>query len=241
MRLYRLGLEEEIPSSSGLSLIEGRPAHHLVTVRRAKVGHEVNLFNEIVGEWKGIIERIEKGPRVFVQLQTKINDPIKLPKRQLAFGLIKWEACHFLIEKSTELGVTDFFPLITDLTQVRSLNADKVLSVMTDAVQQCGRHDLPRIYPPQSLMNWIESQKDSGPTWAFGQERSQSTFLSCLCPQPTGILIGPEGGLSSQEQKILQKTVSAFSLGPFILRAETAGIVSLGILASRSNSISNSS
>jgi 16S rRNA (uracil1498-N3)-methyltransferase len=231
MRFYDSQLWDS--SANSLVRLEGRAAHHLAVVLRVKVGQFLHLFNETMGEWNAQIVQIQKGPVVTAKVLEPILPPRLLRPLHLAFGIPKWEACHFILEKGTELGVTHFYPLILEHCQNRQLNLLKSQSVLIDAVQQCGRQDCPHLASPQTLSNWLDSH-DSSIGWFWAQERSKQPSLleriqsANSKDQPIGILVGPEGGFSKREQEQLGG-VPVYSLGPLILRTETSALASLAI------------
>jgi 16S rRNA (uracil1498-N3)-methyltransferase len=222
----------------------GRAAHHIAIVLRMKIGQPIRVFHEQAGEWIGTIKALEKGPVILLQLQTRIADvPQPLRPLHLAFGLLKWDAMHMLLEKSVEFGVTHLHPLLLDHCHCRQFSADKSDAVMVDAAQQCERMDIPVMHSPLPLSVWLQRCHpiDNGfdtVIWSWAKERAVSKSLidvfdrdiTCM-GKPLGVVIGPEGGWSSAECQLLN-AMPSYTLGPRILRSETAALASLAILQS---------
>ena len=138
------------------------------------------------------------------------------------------------MEKATELGVTDFYPLQTERSITTRFNQDRAQDHIKGATEQCERCDLPVIHPLSSLEEALKRTSD--PLLAC-LERNLKTLpiAQALTAFPSikkaGIVIGPEGGFSLREQELLQNSplITPVSLGPLILRAETAGIAALSV------------
>lgn len=211
------------PKAGDFVELEGSEAHHLSSVRRFKEGDPVTLFNGDGHEYPARIVEISK-KRIRLQLAS-----VEKPMRELGFtlhiasALPKGDRGDFLIEKLTELGVTDFTPLITERSVVKADDAktEKLRRAVIESSKQCGRNVLMRVHPAARWLEWCVKQ----------------TGL-CLLALPKAIepivakgenaivAIGPEGGFSESEiQAALNSGWVGFSLGPRVLRTETAGIV----------------
>ena len=148
------------------------------------------------------------------------------PRVHLYFAPIKKDRLGFLIEKSVELGVTDLHPVITERTQNRKANPDKIQKQIIEAAEQCERIDIPRIHPVISFRDLPDT-----PIYC-AQEREGAALFNPAPSDEISILIGPEGGWSADEVKTLSSSanISAVSLGSRILRAETAAMFMLSRL-----------
>ncbi len=131
---------------------------------------------------------------------------------------------NFLIEKATELGVTDFQPIFCERTNSHRLNIERLIKNSHEASQQCERLDVPKVHAPLGLREFLNKLPDNV-QWYAALERSDSDPVAIEFP--AGFVIGPEGGWSVQEQGMLKKCARPISLGKNILRAETAAIVCL--------------
>ena len=204
-------------------------SHYLAKVLRAAVGDNVSVFNERLGEWSACIEQITK-KAVVIRAEGQKSPPRICSPLWLAFAPLKHEAMGFLIEKSTELGVTHLQPVITDRCNTHRINLERLQKNAIEAAQQCERHDIPKVLDPISLPDFLKDLPDCD--WFVALERGSDNSLSkSLQGFNWGFLIGPEGGFSEAEVKLLKNTQSLkpISLGPRILRAETAALTVLAI------------
>lgn len=192
--------------------------HYLEKVLRFKQGDYFLGFNEKNGEWK----------IVFHESQYCCRELIRCAKKTetcwLAFSPIKHDPMSFLIEKATELGVTDLQPIICERTNSHRLNLERLEKNVMEAAQQCERFDLPKVHLPKQLKDFLNNLPNNV-NWYAALERS--ALDSVKIKLPAGFIIGPEGGWSVQEQLILKKHTTQISLGNNILRAETAALVCL--------------
>lgn len=212
--------------------------HHLVHVLRQRAGQQILLFNEREGEWVAQLEEPTDAPSkkkgLNARVLSKNKSPLPLSPLVLFFPPLKPEALHFLIEKATELGVTELCPIQTARSLTGRFNSEKVQDYAQGASEQCERCDLPLLHPLRPLESVLSAL--SYPLFAC-LERNEKTipiaqaFSSPNVSGKSGILIGPEGGFTEEEQQLLQcqPFVTGISLGPLILRSETAGLAALSI------------
>ena len=206
--------------------------HYLRHVLRATVGHPLILFNERDGEWSSVLDTLSKTAAT-ATVEEQLRPAVIGPNISLLFAPIKHDPLTFLIEKATEMGVRHFHPVITERCNISRINQDRLKSNVMEAAQQCERFDVPVIYPLLALHKALVSWDASVPLLVC-QERgdvpSLAHMLKSLQPSaPVGFLIGPEGGFSFQEITYLKSfSFTRFvSLGPRILRAETAALAAL--------------
>jgi 16S rRNA (uracil1498-N3)-methyltransferase len=212
------------PLAPGDVTLDGPEAHHLAAVRRLGPGDMVTLFN---GDGREYVARVVEVGRKRATLHVIGTD---FPQRELGFtlhiasALPKGDRGDFLIEKLTELGVTDFTPLLTDRGVVRAdeAKAGKLRRAVIEASKQCGRNVLMRIHAPARWLDWcgrqIGRRMIAHPTAEAGVTKQ---------PTPDGVTIavGPEGGFTGQEAEAALTTGwEPVSLGPRILRVETAAV-----------------
>lgn len=192
--------------------------HYLEKVLRFKSGQQFLGFSETDGEWRIIYEK----PSYRCTEQTR--PPLPNTPSWLAFAPIKHDPMNFLIEKATELGVTDFQPILCERSNNHRFNIERLVKNTQEAAQQCERLDIPKIHHPLPLVDFLNKlPKDIN--WYAALERSDVGISNIQ--MPAGFMIGPEGGWSTQERIMLEKHVTPISLGKNILRAETAAIVCL--------------
>ncbi len=220
------------PLGDGLLLpIEGAQAHYLISVMRMKAGDPVKLFDGQTGEWLARAETIGKRDLVLrIEAQTRPLDPV--PDLWLAAAPIRRARFDLVAEKACELGVARFMPVLTRRCVVDKVNPERLQAQMIEAAEQCGRTSLPAIDPPQSLTAFLKTLKE-GRTLFFADEAGGLPFGEIVRhhPGPAAILIGPEGGFDDQERTAIAACPNAIgvSLGPRILRAETAAIASVSV------------
>lgn len=219
--------------AAGQSLTLGaQQTHYLRHVLRCTVGYRLTVFNKREGEWSAIITSLAKtGIRITVGEQVRIA--VLCPNVSLIFALLKHDPLTFLVEKATELGVRRLCPVTTERCNISRLNSERLLSTLVDATQQCERFEVPELSPLMALDKALASWDSAVPLFVC-QERGQAMpigkALQTLTSQsPTGFAVGPEGGFSPQEMERLQQIpfVRFISLGPRILRAETAALTAL--------------
>ncbi len=196
-------------------------SYHLVRVLRFKEGDECLLFNPIDGEFLYKAEKITK-KNVQVKKVQKIKSFTISRKIAIAFCIIKPTNTKLIIEKCTELGVTDFFPIKSQYTN-NKVDTKKLKLIAISASEQCGRLDIPNIYETQPLDMFIKSLP-SNFVWLSAIERLENQKELELHTGNTGIIIGPEGGFSEPEKQLLLENTKQIFLSNNILRSETAAI-----------------
>ncbi len=208
--------------------------HYLIKVMRKKIGDQLLIFNQQDGEYVVEIAEITNKSLVFKRLkQTKIYQ--KTREVNLIFAPIKQARMSFLLEKATELGVNKLISVQTKHSVVDKINLTKWQIYLKEAAEQCGRLDLPEIEELQSFNKFIE-QWPIDQTIILCNETEQALPLvrylqASSSNEVVNLMIGPEGGFSSEELLILEKKsfVHSVHLGPRILRAETAAIAALAL------------
>lgn len=233
MRLSRLYTPEALQAGADVRL-QDDAAHYLGKVLRAKVGHQVLLFNESDGEYLADIQSIDKRG-IDLQLAESANrTPEVLLPVHIGLGLSRGERMDYSVQKATELGVTEITPLFTEHSEVKLKEdrADKRTAhwqkVAISASEQSGRCTVPSIHSPMNLSDWVKSvpqgqgfMLDHTGMAGFSGERPANIFL----------LIGPEGGISDAEKDLTSATgFKTVRLGPRVLRTETAPVVALTAL-----------
>ena len=207
--------------------LDGAPAHYLANVLRLKAEAEVLMFDGVSGEWLANIVLARKGSLV-LQVQSKTREAETVPDVALAFAPVKRAQTDWLVEKATELGAARLIPVTTQRTVADRVKIERLRSISIEAAEQCGRTILPEICEPVSLRQLLEND---GRKLYFADENGGQPARSAFVPGPATILIGPEGGFSDQERVAIRATphAVAISLGPRILRAETAALAALTV------------
>ena len=237
MRITRLHISEKQLSTGVVISLDDHHAHYLLRVLRMEAGKPVVLFNEVSGAWHGVLTM--EGKRAFVTLEKNIQPPTPPGRIQLLISPLKKEAWDFCIEKATELGVALVQPVLMDYTQNTRVNDERSKANLIEAAQQCERTDIPKYRAAEKLDTLLAQWDKSIPLYA-AMERSDA--LSALQvfdrDRPGAILVGPEGGFSPRERELFAKYdfIKPISLGPLILRAETAALTALALWGATENS-----
>ena len=233
----RLFVAEKILNEGHVIKLMEADFEYLTKVMRQKVADEILLFNGIDGEFLGHITQIEK-KFLLVVLKQKISQLKKVPNITLAFALIKNVRIDFLAAKATELGVASFQPILTQHTIVDKINPERFRANIKEACEQCERNDFPQILDVKKLDKFLNEATISEKILILCDESGQGSKASEVLPaigftdKEVVILIGPEGGFSKAEFAKMRelKNIYPISLGPRILRADTAMIAALTLV-----------
>ena len=214
------------PLSAGIAVgLDAAQANYLGNVLRLKEGGEVLLFDGVSGEWLARV--IEAGKRRMVLAVVEQTRPQEsVPDLTLAFAPVKKGRVDWLVEKAVELGVARLEPVITQRTIVDKLNLERMRAHIVEAAEQCGRTALATIAEPVKLEAFLRGL--AGPLY-FADETGGVPAASAFKPGAATILTGPEGGFTPDEAAAIRATPGAtsISLGPRILRAETAALAAV--------------
>ena len=207
-------------------------AHYLFSVMRLQVGARVSLFNGNDGEFQAEVTCANKRNGTLKCLkQSKIlQNP---PDLWLLFAPIKKARTDFIVEKATEMGVARICPVVTKFTQAERVKRDRLQAHAVEAAEQCGGTFVPEVAELAKL-DFILTEWPKERKLLFCDETrvgEAATDLAELCGGPWAILIGPEGGFSPDEVVRLRRMdgVYSVSLGPRILRADTAAVAALAL------------
>ena len=232
MSTPRLHLEAHL--APGLEIeAEAGQAHHLGAVLRRGVGDAVLVFNARDGEWAGRITALRKD-RCRIAVETPSRAPGPEPDLRLLVAALKRDAMEWLVEKATELGVAAIHPVLTRRSVADRVNQVRLAAIARSAAEQCERLSLPVIHAavplPAALAAW-----DGVPLFLAAERAGAPALPHALAGQrlPLGLLVGPEGGFDRAELDAARSYpfVKPIGLGPRILRAETAAVAGLAVLA----------
>ncbi len=206
-------------------------AHYLFAVMRLGVGAEVLVFNGRSPEWRAeVAEAGKKGGVLLCRAQTKPLHPP--PDLWLLFAPIKKARTDFIVEKAVEMGAARILPVQTDHTNAERIRPDRLRAHAVEAVEQCGGTYLPEVADLQKLSRLLDDwPQERQLMWCDEALVGAKATLEAAEPGPWAILIGPEGGFSEAEQTRLRAAVfvTPVSLGPRILRADTAAVAALAL------------
>ena len=229
----------DLPLRAGESMtLEEKQAHYITQVMRLKAGNALLLFNGKDGEWLAEITEVKKRStlcRIIQQMKPQHHSP----DIALVFAPIKLGRIDYLVEKATELGVRELYPVKTERTIVTRLNDDRLRAHMIEAAEQTERLDVPLLHDFKPLYAALETWDASRPLFFCDESGSGASIHTYFTNEKNtaalglkkkyGILIGPEGGFSSTEQAYISALpfTVPLSLGPRILRADTAALAAL--------------
>lgn len=236
MRIPRIFHPEPLVAHSPVTL-DDNAARHVARVLRLGIGAELALFDGNGGEYPATIAELDKR-RVIVELGDQRNIEVESPLTiTLAQGISRGERMDYTIQKAVELGVSRIVPLSTERSVV-NLKGDRLEKkhahwhgVIISACEQCGRNTLPELLQQQSLDEWL-ARRPHG-SGLLLDHRAEASLGSLQIGQQITLLIGPEGGLSEQEQQRASDAgYQGIRLGPRVLRTETAALTALAALQS---------
>ena len=204
-------------------------AHYLATVMRRAVGDPVRLFNGRDGEFAARISALRRDTARFA-VEQPLRPQTAEPDLWLVVALLKRDPTDLLARKATELGVAALHPVLTQRTNAGRVNEARLAAIATDAAEQSERLTVPRIHQPRRLADLLASWPADRALFAAVER--QATPGLAAAQGPAALLIGPEGGFTEGELDALARhpSVVRVSLGPRILRAETAAIAGLALL-----------
>ena len=223
--LTRLYVREPLSEGAKVKL-NAAQANYLGNVMRKDAGDELLIFDGRSGEWLGRIADAGK-KRMTLTVDRRTREPEVLPDVTLGFAPVKRAQTDWLVEKATELGVARLQPVMTRRTITERVKLERLAAIAIEATEQCGRTILPEIAEPLSLAQFLQSL--DGPRLYFANETGGEPAAEAIKTGPAAILIGPEGGFANDERDAIRAHANAvaISLGPRILRAETAALAAL--------------
>ncbi|MBA2770689.1 MAG: 16S rRNA (uracil(1498)-N(3))-methyltransferase [Sphingomonas sp.] len=222
--LPRLFVREQLGERSRVEL-DGSQANYLGNVMRLGEGAELLLFDGSSGEWLARIAEAGK-KRMALSVERRTREAETVPDVWLAFAPVKRAQTDWLVEKATELGAARLVPVITKRTVVERVKLERLAGIAIEAAEQCGRTRLPDIAEPVALARLLEVE---GRTLYFADEAGGEPAAAAFKAGAATILTGPEGGFTDEERSAIRSAPGAvaISLGPRILRAETAALAAL--------------
>jgi 16S rRNA (uracil1498-N3)-methyltransferase len=226
----RLFVEQALEAGA-LVLVEGNPAHYLSRVMRAAPGDAVILCDNITGEWAARVSDVGKRA-VTLEVAEHLRPREAVPDLWLCPALLKKDRFDVVLEKATELGVARIQPMLTRRCVADKLNLERARTITTEAAEQCARTALPELADPAKLAALL-ADWPQGRALFFADENGGEPAAQAFAAHtgPAAILIGPEGGFDEAERAQIRAHPAArpISLGPRILRGETAAIAALSV------------
>jgi 16S rRNA (uracil1498-N3)-methyltransferase len=231
----RLFVESGLSAGRQIAAEAGQ-ANYLLTVLRLKEGDAVLVFNGRDGEWRArIAETKRKACTLRLEEQTREQTP--LPDLHYLFAPLKHARLDYMAQKAVEMGAGRLCPIFTEFTQISRVNLERMQANVVEAAEQCGILAIPPVEAPRRL---LEALAEWNPTrrLIFCDEaapvENPGEAMRGLPRGPAALLIGPEGGFSDAERAdlVARPYVTALSLGPRILRADTAAVAALALVQS---------
>ncbi len=226
-----------VPLSTGLPLSLPAGAARHVQVLRMQPGDVITLFNGEGGEFDATVTRMGRSD---VDVEVGTHRPVEREAARvvhLLAGITANDRMDWLVEKATELGVASITPLVAErsVLKLKGERAEKKLAhwqgVAVAAAEQCGRNRVPVVHPAVTLNEWLK-QAEVGERWVLSLSEGTRSLAQMTGTAPVTVLSGPEGGLSpSEEATALSAGFAPVTLGPRVLRAETAPLAVLAICA----------
>jgi 16S rRNA (uracil1498-N3)-methyltransferase len=226
----------DAPLSAGQSVaLERNQSNYLGNVLRLAAGDSILAFNGRDGEWRAAIAGRKRPDSLTIMAQTRPQD--RLPDIAYVFAPLKHARLDYMVQKAVEMGASRLQPVLTRFTGVSRVNGERMRANVVEAAEQCGILSLADVAEPVALDRYL-SQRDPKRLLVFCDEAAaaesplQALQAGGAAAGGIDILIGPEGGFADEERAILlrQPQTLRLSLGPRILRADTAGVAALALV-----------
>ena len=228
----RLFVADRLGAAANIAPNEGQ-THYLLHVMRAREGMRVLLFNGMDGEWRAAVTDVTRRSCTLVcEQQTRAQGAV--PDLWLAFAPIKKTPADYVAQKATELGVAVLQPVITHRTVARRVNLERLRANAIEAAEQSERLSVPAIKEPLALNQLLQSWPAERHLLFCDEGGDAPPIVDALAKGnagPWGILTGPEGGFDAEERALIRgaKQVIPVTLGPRIMRADTAALAALSV------------
>lgn len=222
---------EQVLGEGAQVCIEGAQAHYLARVMRVGAGDAVILCDNVTGEWAARVAQAGKRD-LLLKIETQLRPREAVPDFTLCAALLKKDRFDLVLEKACELGVATIQPVLTRRCVADKLNLERARSILIEAAEQCARTALPELLPPLKLdallRDWPASR-----TLFFADENGGAPAAAAFAgaPGPAALLTGPEGGFDEAERSAIRALAAtrAITLGPRVLRGETAAIAATAL------------
>jgi 16S rRNA (uracil1498-N3)-methyltransferase len=232
-RAPRLFVDAPLREGERIAL-ERNQSNYLGNVLRLSAGGTILVFNGRDGEWKAAIEGRKRPDGLAIVSRTRPQD--RLPDIAYIFAPLKHARLDYMVQKAVEMGASVLQPVLTRHTQVSRVNSERMRANVIEAAEQCGILSLAEVAEPVALDRYLD-KRDRERLLVFCDEAADiHDPIEALRQRPTppdgiDVLIGPEGGFAEEERALLlrQPSTLRLSLGPRILRADTAGVAALAL------------
>lgn len=224
--LPRLFVRQPLGEGASIAL-DAAQANYLGNVMRLTAGADLLAFDGQSGEWLARIAEAGKR-RMALTIVRRTRQPEPIPDVWVAFAPVKRTQTDWLVEKATELGAARLLPVMTRRTIAERVKLERLEAIAVEAAEQCGRTRLTEIAEPVGLKSLLDARDDQRRLY-FADEGGGNVAADVFEGGPALILTGPEGGFTEEERTLIRAAPNAvpISLGPRILRAETAALAAL--------------
>jgi 16S rRNA (uracil1498-N3)-methyltransferase len=209
-------------------------SNYLRNVLRLEAGDAVLVFNGRDGEWRAeLADAGRRGTSLRVGAQLRAQEGG--PDIDYLFAPLKRARLDYMVEKATEMGVARLRPVLTRRTVAERVNVERMRAHAIEAAEQCGILRVPDVHAPEKLERVVAGWDAARPLVFCDEDSAEHcpfTALAMIPPGPVAVLVGPEGGFDPAERELLssQPFVTRISLGPRILRADTAAVAALALV-----------
>jgi 16S rRNA (uracil1498-N3)-methyltransferase len=225
----------EAPLKAGQTVaLERNQSNYLGNVLRLAAGDTILVFNGRDGEWQAQIAGRKRPDALVIVAPTRPQD--RLPDIAYVFAPLKHARLDYMVQKAVEMGVSSLQPVLTRHTQVSRVNSERMRANVIEAAEQCGILSLAEVAEPMPLDRYL-GQRQPARLLVFCDEAAETAnpvqaLQQAAAADGVDILIGPEGGFAEEERALLlrQPKTLRLSLGPRILRADTAGVAALALV-----------
>ena len=210
-------------------------SNYLGNVLRLAAGDTILAFNGRDGEWQASIAGRKRPDSLTIMAQTRPQD--RLPDLNYVFAPLKHARLDYMVQKAVEMGASSLQPVLTRFTQVSRVNGERMRANVVEAAEQCGILSIATVAEPVALDRYL-GQREGQRLLIFCDEAAdvadplQALRSGATVPGGIDVLIGPEGGFAEEERAILlrQPRILRLSLGPRVLRADTAAVAALALV-----------
>jgi 16S rRNA (uracil1498-N3)-methyltransferase len=229
----RLFLTEDLTAAAEIALTP-EASNYLRNVLRLAAGASVHVFNGRDGEWRAEISEAGK-KKTNLTLREQVRTQTPEADLWYLFAPLKHARLDYMVQKAVEMGVSRLQPVMTRRTQSGRVNLERMRANAIEAAEQCGILSLPEIEEPLTLDKLLAAWPSDRALIFCDENAEQADPLAALGKLSSGrlaVLIGPEGGFDEREREQLRRIpqVTAISLGPRILRADTAAVAALALI-----------
>src|ERR1700730_18115061 len=214
--------------------LERNQSNYLGNVLRLSAGDTILMFNGRDGEWQASITGRKRPDSLAIVARTRPQD--RLPDLAYVFAPLKHARLDYMVQKAVEMGASSLQPVLTRFTQVATVNGERMRANVMEAAKQCGILSIAAAAEPVALDRYLGLRPPQRLLVFCDEAADVANPLAALqggltAPDGVDILIGPEGGFAEEERALLlrQPRIIRLSLGPRVLRADTAGVAALAL------------